>query len=234
MLITDRPSPNHDERRAPVDMLVIHYTGMPGPAEDAVARLRDPAAKVSAHYLIDRAGAVTRMVPEERRAWHAGVAWWRGHDDVNSRSVGIELANPGHDHGYTDFADAQIAALIELARGIVARHAIPPRNVVGHADIAPGRKVDPGERFPWRRLADRGLGVWPSAALPPARLAEQADLADTLAAIGYPVAQAGLGPCLDAFQRRYRPAAVTGAADAETRALAAALLARLAAVPALS
>jgi N-acetylmuramoyl-L-alanine amidase len=239
MPITEHLSPNHDDRRQPVDMLVIHYTGME-PAGRAVAWLCDPASKVSAHYLIDRAGAVTRMVAEERRAWHAGVSWWRGRDDINSRSIGIELANPGHDFGYDDFPEPQIAALIDLAQGIVARHAIAPRNVVGHSDIAPGRKIDPGERFPWAALAGAGLGIRPdSDAAAPGRLAEAGDLADMLAAIGYPVAEAGLEPCIDAFRRHWCPATVTGkdihgAADAIVRRAAAALLARLVADPALS
>jgi N-acetylmuramoyl-L-alanine amidase len=237
-----RASPNHDARRVPIDMLVIHYTGME-PAGRAIDWLCDPASKVSAHYLIDRDGAVTAMVAEERRAWHAGIAWWRGHADINARSVGIELANPGHDFGYDDFPAAQIAALIGLARGIVARHAVPPRNIVGHSDIAPGRKIDPGERFPWRALADAGLGVWPDpdATPPPGALAAAADLADTLAAIGYPVAEAGLPACRDAFRRRYCPDTVTGAAihgdaadDPAIRRAAATLLARLVAEPALS
>ncbi len=233
MLIAEQPSPNHDARRAALDMLVIHYTGME-PAERACAWLCDPASKVSAHYLIDRAGAVTRMVPEERRAWHAGIAWWRGQGDINSRSIGIELANPGHDFGYQPFPDAQTGALIELARDILGRHPIPPRNIVGHADVAPGRKIDPGELFPWRRLAEAGIGVWPGDAAPPGRLGDLCDIADTLAAIGYPVAEAGLAACLDAFQRHFRPASVTGETDAETRSLAAALIVRLAGEPALS
>ena len=238
-----RPSPNHDVRRGAVDMLVIHYTGME-PAGRAIDWLCDPASKVSAHYLIDRAGAVTAMVAEDRRAWHAGVAWWRGQGDINSRSIGIELANPGHDYGYDGFPDAQVAALTELAQGIVARHAIAPRNIVGHSDIAPGRKIDPGERFPWRVLAAAGLGIWPDpdATPPPGALATQADLADTLAAIGYPVAEAGLAACRDAFRRHYCPETITqgaaihgdDAADPTIRRAAATLLARLVAELALS
>jgi N-acetylmuramoyl-L-alanine amidase len=232
MLIAERPSPNQNERRSPLDMLVIHYTGME-PAERAIQWLCDPVSQVSAHYLINQDGAVTRMVAEERRAWHAGVSWWRGQDDINSRSIGIELANPGHDYGYCDFPEAQIAALIELAQGIVDRHAIPARNVVGHSDIAPRRKIDPGELFPWRRLAEAGLGLWPrdaeDAGLPAdgEPLADPDALAATLAEIGYPVAEAGLDACCDAFQRHYRPAAIHGLADAGTARLAAALLVHL-------
>ena len=232
MLIAERPSPNHNERRAPLDMLVIHYTGME-PAERAIDWLCDPVSQVSAHYLIDQQGAVTRMVAEERRAWHAGVSWWRGQDDINSHSVGIELANPGHDYGYCAFPEAQIVALIELGLAIVGRHAIPARNVVGHSDIAPRRKIDPGELFPWRRLAAAGLGVWPGAVAgadapsTDAPLADPDALAATLERIGYPVAEAGLAACCDAFQRHYRPTAIHGLTDAGTARLAAALLARL-------
>lgn len=244
--VAERPSPNHDARidgagaAVAIDTLVIHYTGME-PAERAIAWLCDPASRVSAHYLIDQAGAVTALVPEDRRAWHAGVAWWRGHGDINARSVGIELANPGHDFGYTDFAAPQIAALIGLAQAIVARHAIAPRNIVGHSDIAPGRKIDPGERFPWPALAAAGLGIaLPAAPAAPGTLGDHADIADTLAAIGYPVAEAGLAACIDAFRRRWCPGTVTdgaaihGTADSTIRRSAAGLLARLVAEPALS
>jgi len=245
MVIADRPSPNHDARARAVDLLVIHYTGME-PAERALAWLCDPQSKVSAHYLIDQQGAVTRMVAEDRRAWHAGVAWWRvgpnESDDVNSRSIGIELANPGHEFGYEDFPEPQLAALIELATGILGRHAIAPRNVVAHSDVAPGRKIDPGERFPWPRLADAGIGFWPDDWTSPGAMGANIDLADTLAAIGYPVAQAGLAACTDAFCRHWHPQAIgpdgepiTGEETlADTRNRAAALLAQLAADPALS
>jgi len=150
----DRPSPNTDARRdgTPIDMLVLHYTGMLTGAA-ALSRLSDPAAKVSAHYLIDEDGTVYRLVAEEKRAWHAGVANWRGVSDINGRSVGIELVNPGHEFIYRDFPQPQMTALIGLARDILTRHSIPARNVVGHSDIAPDRKLDPGERFDWRSLA---------------------------------------------------------------------------------
>ena len=166
MILTDRPSPNHGERLPEggdgvvIDMLVIHYTGMV-PDTRALDWMCNPTSSVSAHYFIDEAGAVWRLVSEERRAWHAGVSAWRGAADINSRSIGIELSNPGHEFGYHDFPQPQIDALIDLAKGIVARHPIPPRNVVGHSDIAPARKIDPGERFPWRQLADAGIGLWP-------------------------------------------------------------------------
>ena len=156
MKLAYRPSPNHEDRRGqPVSMLVLHYTGMESGLE-AVDWLANPASKVSAHYTIDEDGTVYIQVPEDRRAWHAGVSSWRGVTDVNSASIGLELANPGHEFGYRPFPEAQMEALIELARGIVGRHPIPARNIVGHSDVAPGRKQDPGELFDWKRLAAAG------------------------------------------------------------------------------
>lgn len=159
--ISDHPSPNFGPRRggARPDMVVLHYTGMETCAV-AVARLCDPTAEVSAHYLIADDGNVLRLVDEAARAWHAGVAAWGGVADVNSRSIGIEIANPGHELGYPPFAERQIAALETLLADVLARHAIPPERVVGHACVAPERKRDPGEKFDWRRLALRGLSVW--------------------------------------------------------------------------
>ena len=154
--IIDCPSPNFDERELPVTMLVLHYTGMTD-AASAIARLSDPDAKVSAHYLVAEDGQVLRMVDEEKRAWHAGRSHWRGVRDVNSASIGIELDHPGHAFGYRDFSEAQFAALVPLVARIVEEHDIPRANVVGHSDVAPARKIDPGELFPWDRLADYGL-----------------------------------------------------------------------------
>jgi N-acetylmuramoyl-L-alanine amidase len=165
--IVERRSPNHDERPAgaAIDILVLHYTGMKT-AEEALARLCDPVARVSAHYTIDRDGRIYAHVPEARRAWHAGISWWAGETNVNARSIGIELVNPGHEFGYIPFAQPQIDALIELAKGIVSRHPIPAQRVVGHSDVAPARKTDPGELFPWQKLAEAGIGVWPSLSSP--------------------------------------------------------------------
>ena len=162
MTVREAPSPNHDERPpgTPTDTLVLHYTGMRS-AEEAIARLRDPASRVSCHYVVEESGACWRLVPEGRRAWHAGVSYWRGHEALNGRSVGIEVVNPGHEWGYRPFPAAQMAAVCELARGILARHPIPARNVVAHSDVAPGRKQDPGELFDWRGLARAGVGLWP-------------------------------------------------------------------------
>ncbi len=226
--IIDRPSPNHDARGgAPVDMLVLHYTGMQRCA-DALDRLCDPAAKVSAHWLVDEDGTVYRLVGEDRRAWHAGVAHWRGHDDVNARSIGIELHNPGHEFGYRPFPQAQMAALIPLCRDILARHPIPPRNIVGHSDVAPARKQDPGERFDWARLAAAGIGLWPGPVAATSHDSRIDELQVRLAAYGYGVPASGVlddatRSVLAAFQRHFRPAAVTGEPDAETVAILGAL-----------
>lgn len=152
-------SPNHDERRlGPPDMAVIHYTGMRS-AEAARARLCDPASKVSAHWLIGLDGRAEALVPEERRAWHAGVSVWEGVADVNSRSIGIELANPGHEWGYHPFPEPQMRALEALLGAIMARWPVRAENVVGHEQVAPGRKIDPGPKFDWARLARQGLAA---------------------------------------------------------------------------
>ncbi len=212
MTPVDRPSPNHGPRRAgaPVDILLLHYTDM-ARAADAVDRLCDPAAQVSAHYVIGEDGAVWRLVPESQRAWHAGVSWWAGYGDINSRSIGVELSNPGHSHGYRPFPEPQMAALEALCRDILARHPIPPHRVLGHSDVSPGRKIDPGHRFDWRRLARGGIGLWPED-VPPARLDGPATVA-ALAAIGYrtegddPAAPANRS-ALAAFCRHWCPEAL--------------------------
>jgi N-acetylmuramoyl-L-alanine amidase len=214
------PSPNHDQRPPGVrpSLLIFHYTGMSS-GSAAIARLRDPAAKVSAHYLIDEDGCVMELVPEERRAWHAGIAGWRALEDINSHSVGIELVNPGHEWGYRPFPGVQIAALIELAAAIRARHAMPPEAVLGHSDVAPGRKTDPGELFPWADLARHGLGVWPQVAT--SDPIDAATALDRLGAIGYrfDLPNTASVQVVAAFQRHWRPALVDGTLDAETAAL---------------
>lgn len=214
-------------------MLVIHYTGMPD-ARSALQRLSDATAKVSAHYLIDEDGVMYRMVAEDRRAWHAGVSAWRGRRDVNDRSIGIELVNPGHEFGYSPFPPAQMAALIRLATGILARHPIPPRNVVGHSDIAPERKQDPGELFDWAGLARAGIGLWPPGnSLRSAGMAGSAAKARAmLAGIGYDIPASGLPDCalgsvVAAFQRHFRPHRVDGLIDGETLARMEGLLSRI-------
>ena len=217
MRIRDLPSPNHDERPQPIDMLVLHYTGMESGAA-AIARLRDPAAKVSSHYVVEEDGAVFRLVPEERRAWHAGVSHWRGESALNGRSIGIEIVNPGHEFGYRPFPALQMAAVCDLCLAILSRHAIRARDVVAHSDIAPDRKEDPGELFDWEGLAANGVGLWPGA---PATGAP-GDAAALLAAIGYRT-DLPLPVLLRAFQRHWRPARVDGVADGETMARLAAV-----------
>ncbi len=211
----ESPSPNYDERRLPVSIVVIHYTGMKTAAA-AQARLRDPKAKVSAHYLIAEDGTVVRLVPEDKRAWHAGVGYWRGIRDVNSASIGIELANPGIEHGYVDFPEPQMLALEDLLAGILKRHDIDPRNVIGHSDLAPGRKVDPGELFPWERLAAAGLAQSrPMAGLDPNW--SDKGMKVGLQRFGYEASN--MKAALSAFQLRWRPGKVDGEIDAETRAI---------------
>jgi len=228
LVIREHPSPNHDERPPgePVDVLVLHYTGMKT-AQEAIERLCDEAAAVSSHYVVDEDGAVLRLVPEDRRAWHAGVSYWRGHTALNGRSIGIEIVNPGHEWGYRDFPVLQMAAVCDLCLSILSRHPIPARNVVAHSDVAPDRKEDPGEKFGWEGLARNGVGLWPmrvpdrgtdgairdAVGLRPVRAA--------LAHIGYRIAGEGaldpaLATVLRAFQRHWRPEAVTGQADPGT------------------
>lgn len=203
----ERPSPNHDARRGPIDMLVMHYTDMVR-AEDALAILSDPAARVSAHYVVAEDGRVWRMVPDARRAWHAGVAWWDGEADINSRSIGIEICNAGHSHGYRPFPEKQMLAVMALARQIVAEHRIPSHRILGHSDVAPARKVDPGHLFDWMGLARAGIGIWP-AALQPAGLSEP-DAVDALRRIGYRVGARRFDDpvslmALNAFRRHWEP-----------------------------
>jgi len=218
----ERPSPNHGPRTpGPVDILLLHYTGMVD-AGQALARMCDPAAEVSAHYMIDEDGTVCRLVDEDRRAWHAGDSYWAGETDINSRSVGIELVNPGHEFGYRPFPDAQMEALIALAGDILARYPIPPWRVLGHSDVAPARKQDPGELFDWPRLAAAGIGVWPAGPVADAAADAEA-VARDLAAIGYRMADGAA--VVAAFQRHFRPARFDGRIDAETAGLAAAVAA---------
>src|SRR5579885_1109065 len=186
--LRERASPNHDSRGEPpgpvhrIDTLVLHYTGMPSAAA-ALDRLCDPAARVSAPYLVEEDGTLWRLVAEDRRAWHAGVSAWEGEGEINARSLGIEIVNPGHEWGYRPFPEAQMRVVEELCRDLVARHAIPATRIVGHSDIAPERKADPGELFDWPRLARAGIGLWPepAAPLPPATLGRPARRRDRAA-----------------------------------------------------
>jgi N-acetylmuramoyl-L-alanine amidase len=221
MLVIDTPSPNFGDRRngAAVTMLVLHYTGMTSAAA-SLARLCDPSAEVSAHYLITETGDIHRLVPENKRAWHAGLGYWREERDVNSRSIGIELQNPGHEFGYDSFPAAQIDSLIALAQDILGRHNIPASGIVGHSDIAPDRKMDPGELFPWSDLANAGIGVFPTEGIE-----SQESLGALLTRIGYdPDAEHRVA----AFQRRFRPDQIDGQPDQTCQRLAAAYLTALA------
>ena len=229
------PSPNFDARSCPPDMIVLHYTGMRTGAA-ALARLRDPQARVSAHYMVEEDGRVFTLAPEARRAWHAGRSFWKGATDINALSVGVELVTPGHEFGYRPFPEPQVGAVIELVADIRSRWSIPDERILGHSDVAPDRKQDPGELFPWKRLAEAGHGLWaapapaPGAALTlgdegPGGFALQAGLArlgfdsPPSGAYGAPTAM-----IVRAFQRHWRPARVDGAADGETRARLIALL----------
>jgi N-acetylmuramoyl-L-alanine amidase len=236
-----RVSPNFGPRPDGLrpDMIVLHYTGMEAGAA-AEARLCDPASEVSSHYLVHEDGRIVQMVRESDRAWHAGKSSWRGNRDVNSRSVGIEIVNPGHEFGYPDFPKVQILAVIELCRGIAHRHSVRPEMILGHSDVAPGRKVDPGEKFPWRLLARHGIGHF----VEPARLrggaisslgdsgAPVEELQSMLALYGYGVEITGLFDrqteiAVAAFQRHFRPKQIDGVADRATVATLHRLLASL-------
>jgi N-acetylmuramoyl-L-alanine amidase len=234
------PSPNHGERRAgPLDMIVLHYTGMPD-ADQALAWLCAEQSEVSAHYFVFEDGRIVQMVREDRRAWHAGAASWAGETDINSRSIGIEIANIGHDGSLPPFPDAQIDAVIDLCREISARHAIPAHRLLAHSDIAPGRKRDPGEAFAWARLAGEGIGHWVEPEpLGGGRFLAPGDEGEPVAALqallalyGYGLEISGVfdgrtGHVVTAFQRHFRPAKVDGIADTSTLTTLHRLLAAL-------
>jgi N-acetylmuramoyl-L-alanine amidase len=214
------PSPNHGPRSdgiAGPDLIVLHYTAMTGGAGPAIALLSDPEAQVSAHYVIGERGAVTQLVADDRRAWHAGAGRWGAQEDVNSRSLGIELCNDGH----SPFGAAQMDATEALLASLMARHAIPPQNVIGHSDCAPGRKIDPGPRFDWRRLARRGLSVWPSEGT---RATDEARFLRDLRIAGW-TAEAAPEVLLESLRLRFRPWA-SGPLDGRDCAIAADMAAR--------
>ena len=239
MKLIDAPSPNFDARTSPPDLLLLHYTGMPT-GEAALARLRDPAARVSAHYVVEEDGRIFALVPEERRAWHAGRAFWKGQTDINAASIGLEIVNPGHEFGYRPFPDPQVAAVIALIEDIRSRWTIPDARILGHSDVAPDRKEDPGELFPWRALAEAGHGLWVEPPPSPGASLKEGDdgngvfvLQAGLTRLGYDCAPSGVyeprtAAIVTAFQRHWRPAKVDGVADGETRARLMAIL-RLAA-----
>lgn len=207
-------------------MLVLHYTGMAS-ADAAIALLQSPAAEVSCHYVVREDGSIVQMVGESARAWHAGLSSWEGIADINSRSIGIEIVNGGHDFGLPEFPQAQVAAVIALCRDILARHPIRADRVLAHSDIAPARKRDPGEKFPWDRLAAAGIGHFAPPAPDQPGEVDMGRLRADLAAYGYavPADAAGFSQVVAAFQRHFRPARVDGIADRATHATLQALLA---------
>lgn len=232
------PSPNFGERPAEtaIDMLVLHYTGMPS-GEMALERMCDPASQVSAHYMIEEDGCIYQLVAEAKRAWHAGRGQWRGCCDVNSRAIGIEIVNPGHEFGYRPFAVRQIDALKVLIKAILARHDIPPHHIIAHSDMAPERKEDPGELFPWHQLAAEGIGLWPrdETGSPPDPTGDTSPLrdenADCEALFDSLLLQFGYGPGDPvhnrfAFQRHWRPTCLNGHADAHSIAILKDLIAQ--------
>ena len=247
MSVIEKPSPNFNERVSPPDMVVLHYTGMPT-AQAALERMCDPEAKVSAHYCVDEDGSVYRLVAEERRAWHAGVAFWKGEREINGTSIGIEIVNPGHEFGYHDFPSAQIDAVIGVLDGIRGRWDVPDSRILGHSDVAPARKDDPGEKFPWQILAEHGHGLWPEAFghFEPERVAAMGAalgptdtgpgvfaLQGALGKLGYDILPGGpydveTETVIRAFQRHWYPQAIgtaaDGRADAQTRLRLMALL----------
>ena len=215
MKIIPCPSPNFNDREGhTIDMLVLHYTGMRS-ADDARDKLCNAMSdkKVSAHYLVDEDGTIYAMVDESMRAWHAGVSYWRGHTNINQRSIGIEIVNPGHEFGYRPFPKPQMEAVAELCKDILSRRAIPARNVVGHSDVAPERKQDPGELFDWKFLAEHGVGLWPLASPSPPLPNPPPQGGRGLEAYGYQTTK--LTATITAFQRHWRPKLLTGEWDRE-------------------
>jgi N-acetylmuramoyl-L-alanine amidase len=239
--IEQHPSPNHGRRAPslPVDILLLHYTGMTS-GEGALDWLCDPVSQVSSHYLVFEDGRTCQLVNESRRAWHAGTSCWAGETDINSRSIGVEIANPGHEFGYRECPESQIAAVIALCRGIVSRHPIPPERVLAHSDVAPPRKEDPGELFPWQRLHEAGIGHWvqpePIAA---GRVLRRGDAGPAVMKLQKRFRDYGYGldgesefgieteAVVRAFQRHFRPARVDGIADGSTVATLDRLIAAL-------
>ena len=222
MKIEKYNSPNFGNRppQSSIDMVVIHYTGMTN-CKAALNRLCNPEANVSAHYVIAENGDIFSLVAEQHRAWHAGESFWKGATNINDRSIGLEIVNTGHELGYKAFPEAQMVAVEYMLREIIERHQFPPNRVVGHSDIAPTRKRDPGELFDWRRLAKQGLSVWPEKSSEPA---SHFQIRELLSAIGYDP-KAPLRDVIIAFQRRFLPLSVNGKADEITRKMIAGLAA---------
>ncbi len=220
-------SSNYDERQADIDMLLLHYTGMQN-CDEALARLCNENSKVSAHYVIDEAGGLYALVPEDKRAWHAGEAFWAGERDINSCSIGIEISNGGHDFGLPEFSEAQMARAVSLCVELVGKYHIRPARVLGHSDVAPSRKQDPGEKFNWQRLARAGVGLWadpppPDENIRPIEIWMMSDFS----AYGYQTENIAPADLVRAFQRHYRPARIDGRMDESTLSVLAALTAIL-------
>ncbi len=212
----ERLSPNFDERGREVDMIVLHYTGMPTGGE-ALARLTDAAAKVSSHYLVEEDGTIYALVPETMRAWHAGVGAWKGETEINARSIGIEIVNPGHEFGYRKFPARQIEMVIALIKDIRTRCPIPPARVLGHSDVAPQRKEDPGELFPWGKLAAEGAAIGRFNGDEDASISYEGALG-MLRAIGYDAPDKAHAAAVVAFQRRFCPKALAQGFNPLTKA----------------
>lgn len=239
MKITQTPSPNFDDRTLPISLLILHYTGM-ATGKAALERMRDADAKVSAHYMVEEDGRIFQLVDEEKRAWHAGVSEWQGETNINSNSIGIEIVNGGHYHPNADgslpsFPDVQINAVIALSKDIMKRQG--DLTVLGHSDIAPARKIDPGENFPWQGLAAAGLGYWPDMQTDDRRILFEAGTRDRgvailqsgLAHIGYGARVSGVMDeetklIVEAIQRRYRPGKIDGVVDIQTMEIVKALV----------
>jgi N-acetylmuramoyl-L-alanine amidase len=235
-----RPSPNHGERKdgRRADMILLHYTGMVDAAA-ALELLMARGSDVSAHYFVFEDGRIIQLVQESRRAWHAGKAHWAGESDINSCSIGIEIANPGHDHGYPDFSKRQVAAVTTLCRSIQTRNPIVPMRVLAHSDVAPARKQDPGEKFPWRTLFDSGVGHWvkPAPIMNFGQVLQPGDRGDAVAMFQKSLVEYGYGvesggeygaatrEAVTAFQRHFRPERIDGVADPSTRSTLQELLA---------
>jgi N-acetylmuramoyl-L-alanine amidase len=221
MKITQTPSPNFNKRPLSIDSIIIHYTDMVS-AEAALAWLINPISQVSAHYLIEESGQIYHMVGEEQRAWHAGESYWQGRSNLNDCSIGIELANPGHSHGYTPFPEAQISALVSLCLKIKKRWNIPKDRILGHSDIAPKRKQDPGHLFPWELLAKEGLGMWPGEGYLSRTELNLNLIPLLLSTLGYDITSPP--HALIAFQRHFQPHKMDGFANQETYTLLQGLL----------
>lgn len=233
LTIRQDPSPNQGPRPAdsPIDMLILHYTDTID-AASALSILLDPARKVSAHYLVEEDGMIRSLVPESQRAWHAGVSAWGSATDINDRSIGIEIVNPGHSNEYRPFPEPQMQSLVVLVKEIVQRHKISPTRVLAHSDIAPQRKKDPGELFDWQRLAAEGLAVWPNKVRPRDQVSPINEIQAKLAKFGYAVPQSGIlddetRQVIVAFERHFRPSLLSGIPDTENEAILDALITHL-------